>query len=76
MVKKIGDKSCQSNFDKRSSDFGSFLVTYNSYCMYKVIHLITAILARTHQYTIVHKKVRKCFDSMHVHYNDFSNAYF
>ena len=24
--KKIGDKSCQSNFDKRSSDFGSFLV--------------------------------------------------
>ena len=28
MAKKIGDKSCQSNFDKRSSDFGSFLVTY------------------------------------------------
>ena len=26
MAKKIGDKSCQSNFDKRSSDFGSFLV--------------------------------------------------
>ena len=25
MAKKIGDKSCQSNFDKRSSDFGSFL---------------------------------------------------
>ena len=24
--KKNGDKSCQSNFDKRSSDFGSFLV--------------------------------------------------
>ena len=24
--RKIGDKSCQSNFDKRSSDFGSFLV--------------------------------------------------
>jgi hypothetical protein len=23
--KKIGDKSCQSNFDKRLSDFGSFL---------------------------------------------------
>ena len=23
---KNGDKSCQSNFDKRSSDFGSFLV--------------------------------------------------
>ena len=26
MAKKIGDKSCQSNFDKQSSDFGSFLV--------------------------------------------------
>ena len=26
MAKKIGDKSCKSNFDKRSSDFGSFLV--------------------------------------------------
>ena len=25
MAKKIGEKSCQSNFDKRSSDFGSFL---------------------------------------------------
>ena len=25
-AKKNGDKSCQSNFDKRSSDFGSFLV--------------------------------------------------
>ena len=24
--KKIGDKSCQSNSDKRASDFGSFLV--------------------------------------------------
>ena len=24
--KKIGDESCQSNFDKLSSDFGSFLV--------------------------------------------------
>ena len=24
--KKLGDKSCQSNFDKRLSDFGSFLV--------------------------------------------------
>ena len=24
--KKIGDKSCQSNFDTRASDFGSFLV--------------------------------------------------
>ena len=23
---KIGDKSCQSNFDKQLSDFGSFLV--------------------------------------------------
>jgi hypothetical protein len=23
---KIGDKSCQSNSDKRASDFGSFLV--------------------------------------------------
>ena len=23
--KKIGDKLCQSNFDKRLSDFGSFL---------------------------------------------------
>jgi hypothetical protein len=23
---KIGDKACQSNFDKRLSDFGSFLV--------------------------------------------------
>ena len=23
---KNGDKSCQSNFDKRLSDFGSFLV--------------------------------------------------
>ena len=29
--KKIGDKSCQSNFDKRTSDFGSFLVS-NYYC--------------------------------------------
>ena len=28
VVKKIGDKSYQSNFDKRLSDFGSFLVTY------------------------------------------------
>ena len=26
MVKKIGDKLYQSNFDKRLSDFGSFLV--------------------------------------------------
>ena len=26
MAKKIGDKSCQSNSDKRVSDFGSFLV--------------------------------------------------
>ena len=25
-AKKIGDKSCQSNFDKWLSDFGSFLV--------------------------------------------------
>ena len=25
---KNGDKSCQSDFDKRSSDFGSFLVIY------------------------------------------------
>ena len=24
MAKKIGDKSCKSNFDKGSSDFGSF----------------------------------------------------
>ena len=28
MTKKIGDKSCQSNFDKRLSDFCSFLVRY------------------------------------------------
>ena len=28
MAKQIGDKSCPSNFDKRSSDFGSFLFTY------------------------------------------------
>ena len=28
MVKKIGDKSCQSNSDKGASDFGSFLVIY------------------------------------------------
>ena len=27
MAKTIGDKSCQSNFDKRLSDVGSFLVT-------------------------------------------------
>ena len=26
MTKQIKDKSCQSNFDKRLSDFGSFLV--------------------------------------------------
>ena len=26
MAKKIEDKSCQSNSDKRPSDFGSFLV--------------------------------------------------
>ena len=26
MAKKNGDKSCQSNLDKRESDFGSFLV--------------------------------------------------
>ena len=26
MAKKIGDKSCQANSDKRASDFGSFLV--------------------------------------------------
>ena len=25
-LKKIGDKSCQSNSDKWASDFGSFLV--------------------------------------------------
>jgi hypothetical protein len=25
-AKKIGNKSCQSNFDKQSSDFGSFLL--------------------------------------------------
>ena len=30
MAKKIGDKSCQSNFDTRASDFGSFLSNY--YC--------------------------------------------
>ena len=28
VTKKIGDKSCQSNFDTRASDFGSFLVKY------------------------------------------------
>ena len=28
MVKKIGEKSFHSNFDKLSSDFGSFLVIY------------------------------------------------
>ena len=28
MVKKIGDKSCQSNFDKQLLDFVSFLVMY------------------------------------------------
>ena len=28
MTKKIGDKSCQSNFDTRASDFGSFLFSY------------------------------------------------
>ena len=27
MAKKIGDKSCQSNFEKQLSDFGSFLVS-------------------------------------------------
>ena len=26
IAKKIENKSCQSNFDKRLSDFGSFLV--------------------------------------------------
>ena len=26
VAEKIGDKSCQSNFDTRASDFGSFLV--------------------------------------------------
>ena len=26
MAPKIGDMSCQSNFDKRSSDFGFFLI--------------------------------------------------
>ena len=26
MAPKIGDKSCQSNSDKRGSDFGAFLV--------------------------------------------------
>ena len=28
MAKKIRDMSCQSTFDKISSDFGSFLFTY------------------------------------------------
>ena len=28
MAIKIGDKSCQSNFDTRASDFGSFLLSY------------------------------------------------
>ena len=28
MAKNIGDKSCQSNFDKWSSDFGSSLASY------------------------------------------------
>ena len=28
MANKIGDESCRSKFDKPSSDFGSFLVTY------------------------------------------------
>ena len=28
MAKEIGDKSCQSNFDKQSSGFGSFLISY------------------------------------------------
>ena len=27
VAKKIGDKSCQSNFDTQASDIGSFLVT-------------------------------------------------
>ena len=37
MAQKIGHKSCQTNFDQRSSDFGSFLVIYyciGYYCIY------------------------------------------
>ena len=30
MATKIGDKSCQSNFDKRSSDSGSPVLSYTS----------------------------------------------
>ena len=30
MAKKIGDKSCQSNFDIRASDFSSFLSYLNN----------------------------------------------
>ena len=40
--KKIGEKSYQSNFDKRLSDFGSFLVRYliMYFCKYESgVHL-------------------------------------
>ena len=44
MVKKIGDKSCQSNFDKQPSDFGSFLVILLlQYCIaFKNLDLISS----------------------------------
>ena len=34
MAKKIGDKSCQSNFDKRLSDFGSVY-----YCIHDKVRI-------------------------------------
>ena len=37
MAKKIGDRSCQSNFDKGLSDFGSFLVYLITTVLYRII---------------------------------------
>jgi hypothetical protein len=46
MAKKIGDKSCQSNFDKLSTDFGSFKLPKGSNTIKYCAQLSTALAWR------------------------------
>jgi hypothetical protein len=39
-AKQFGDKSCQSNFGKRSSDFGSLFLGSTQRYMYRVLQTI------------------------------------
>ena len=41
MAKKIGDKSCQSNFDKRSSDFSHLITTYCTFNVSWIMKFLT-----------------------------------